>query len=756
MAHCLLYARYGTLWLLICLFTTLFLHFGINANEVTECKKLDTGFSYNQENAPKDISAILGIVTNKINREITYVSKVEVNYDGDDIHSVVGDHDVIASVKRLDEDGLTQHLCFNITFHIADVDECALPASHSMAPKCHRSSRCVNTIGSYECQCLDGEVALEGAGMGLCGGARNTSCCLEGGQMGRKAIAACKADFRCPEDQCPGDCVAGATCIPSKDKSSYSCQCKSGLVGNGRKCTEIQPKAWKTRTGTLLPGSEDVCGCQTPRVDHCHNVVCGDNAFCRSLDYSHECVCRPGFKFIEELGCMDEKLPTMTIKGKNPMHLQQCDNYEEYGVHIVDENDEGLTRNVHIEYSQPLGYCLREMGSFHVNYTLETPWTNPSFIRLTRWVEVEDINECNLDKEVTSQCPDCLPRCSPEATCSNTIGSYTCTCPSCMRGDGFIKHKSRPGTAPYGYLGGTGCRDICAPVIILSGPNPYYFRVPKCYGLEGPYASNFHCQPDWKAELTDLIQRTNGQVLCGSKSLPCASASDDTGTGKVDLSENVTVGNPIALSNNQSSGQYSFKVPYDVKDAVGNRATTVYRTVIIQEKTLDEVEAEARRPIDQPQREECPKCTCPTCPPCSNKKCPECRCPSCPTVVQEQSCPDTDTIPQSQQQPQQQPYTTGFESTGFQEDFTRIFLQLVIVAVGILTVIFLGQVIFTKFAEPPYSPAAGTPSHYRPLSRVSPASAGGPGSAHRTPSSPFISPKPAGLNREYSVISARQ
>ena len=54
-------------------------------------------------------------------------------------------------------------------------------------------------------------------------------------------------------------------------------------------------------------------------------------------------------------------------------------------------------------------------------------------------------------------------------------------------------------------------------------------------------------------------------------------AFDQTYKGKVDLSEHVVVGEPI------KKGHLRWSVPYDVTDDAGNRATTVWRDVVVEE-----------------------------------------------------------------------------------------------------------------------------------------------------------------------------
>jgi hypothetical protein len=212
-------------------------------------------------------------------------------------------------------------------------------------------------------------------------------------------------------------------------------------------------------------------------------------------DNTPHCVCKRGHVMHEKYGCVDEKPPMLRLNndpdGDQVLRLKQGDVYTEYAVDIQDENREEYLRSLKIAYSRPLPQgCLTEIGEFHVNYTIATPWTSPPYVRIQRRVIIEDVNECALDAAKYEKiCPELVPRCDTEsgARCVNTVGSYTCQCPKYTSGDGFRKGLSLESIkpSPQGYTGGTGCVDTSKPVIELLGPNPKVLRVCECGGISG-------------------------------------------------------------------------------------------------------------------------------------------------------------------------------------------------------------------------------------------------------------------------------
>lgn len=332
------------------------------------------------------------------------------------------------------------------------------------------------------------------------------------------------------------------------------------------------------------------------------------------------CACKPGYVHNDEYGCVDESPPILRLRHDpdrdQTLRLKQGDNYQEYMVDIIDENAEDYLRSLKISYSRPLpNGCLTEVGEFHVNYTVAMPWTTPPYVRTTRRVVIDDIDECEIDvSKYKHSCPSLAPQCdrAAGAKCINTIGSYACQCPPQSSGDGFLESaqfgESNP--PPSSYNGGTSCVDTSKPIITLKGPNPKIFRICECGGLSGILSkaksdddSKLHLEQQqlYSHDIKEMIRATAGAELCAThehnkpKPSDCVKAIDHTHQGDVDLSDRVVVGEPI------QKGPLHWVVPYNVKDDVGNEAITVYRDVKVEEVELASMESKIRQEVIKEQ-----------------------------------------------------------------------------------------------------------------------------------------------------------
>ncbi|XP_049293599.1 protein kinase C-binding protein NELL1-like isoform X3 [Anopheles funestus] len=165
-----------------------------------------------------------------------------------------------------------------------DVDECTqqggLNGNH-----CHLNTRCVNTFGSYICECLPGYRRQD--------------------------------KFNCVEmDECKSgehNCHENADCINTL--GSYHCQCKEGYTGNGRDCKPVCNQ-------TCLNGGEcrspNVCTCRTGYIgescekdlDECATGLhrCKDTTDCVNMPGWYFCKCKAGFE----------------TKGKECVDIDEC------------------------------------------------------------------------------------------------------------------------------------------------------------------------------------------------------------------------------------------------------------------------------------------------------------------------------------------------------------------------------------------------------------------------------------------------
>lgn len=104
-----------------------------------------------------------------------------------------------------------------------------------------------------------------------------------------------------------------------------------------------------------------------------------------------------------------------------------------------------------------------------------------------------------------------------------------------------------------------------------------------------------------------MIKSTQGAELCAthenSRPRPsnCVKAYDETYSGRVDLSSNVVVGDPVKRSD------LHWSIPYYVKDEAGNEAKAVWRDVVVEEVDLEAMESKIRQEIDSSREAEIKK-----------------------------------------------------------------------------------------------------------------------------------------------------
>ena len=326
------------------------------------CERL-TPLTYHQSTAPSDVSAILSLIHSKINKDVSHVVGIDVQWSGTEIHKRVGERVVKSSVTRLMEGDTvdsggdepkqtTKTQCFEVPFTILDVNECTLPENDPWHHVCPTNSICINTPGSYECVCplLSGEIGIEfnpekndavddsfwkelnnqsrslwelSTTSSSCPEKPSTyTCCPSDGHS--EEGTQCRSNFHCPSDPCHSSpCSSEANCerLNPNHIPGYTCVCPEGTWGNGLDCSSSGQERKKhmmlpkVKFDGVTPTEETVkalergliCGCQRPVVDVCSGFVChGEYWYCLFLVLQKECrkrsyylICSSLFLFFE-------------------------------------------------------------------------------------------------------------------------------------------------------------------------------------------------------------------------------------------------------------------------------------------------------------------------------------------------------------------------------------------------------------------------------------------------------------------------
>ncbi|CAM9839205.1 unnamed protein product, partial [Ectocarpus sp. 4 AP-2014] len=425
---------------------------------------------YSQLEAEDSNNELLAKAYGIINSKLDGVTSMFFDYTGEGQNRKVGKFTAKATVTRVRPSGEDLTQCYYIPYEIKDTDECRLEEGHPMRHKCHRTTVCINTVGSYECGCAAGYWGEEESGSpsldkpiksedGACGGENSTeSCCGTFGYM-KERRAACVEDFKCTDDPCKGNTCDDSTslCSAGQGYKDYECRCKDGFK--------------KDERGDCV---RDVRKFENP----CRNNTCPYHCRCSVEGDAYKCEPRHGYKayidgetvpsdYYETVAggkrldkitrCVDKRTPDFTIRGPNPSVYRQAraggGDYEELGVTIDDRNDDESERKIGIQYSTPPGAYLKNTGEFTVRYVLENRLLEgDGTISKIRKVEVLDVDECTY----TGRHAEFRHACSPEAECHNTDGGYECLCAEGYAGDGLTT--------------GQGCVDVTPPTITCRGP----------------------------------------------------------------------------------------------------------------------------------------------------------------------------------------------------------------------------------------------------------------------------------------------
>ena len=279
-----------------------------------------------------------------------------------------------------------------------DVDEC-----RTIHDACGPLSVCINTPGSYRCEC---EAGFIGAPPRIpcktpcadvkCG--KNAYCKAEG----EEAYCMCEEGWTFN----PNDIAAGCMDIDECDKVHGP----NGKCGVNAICHNL-PGGFKCECG---PGFSGDPARQCFDIDECSKSRCGENAICKNLEGSYECSCPPGtiadpdptVKCISVVTCkQDNDCPGNAICDPHKRCLCPEPNIGNDCRHPCEKTLCGSNSKCMLVNGE--AQCLCGEG-----FT-----GSPG--------QCTDINECS-----TNPCP-------PGAVCTNLPGGYTCECPGGSSGDPY-------------------------------------------------------------------------------------------------------------------------------------------------------------------------------------------------------------------------------------------------------------------------------------------------------------------------------
>mmetsp|Transcript_14331 Transcript_14331/g.21228 ORF Transcript_14331/g.21228 Transcript_14331/m.21228 type:complete len:704 (+) Transcript_14331:66-2177(+) len=554
------------------------------------CQNFDTPLKISQNEPITDLYAA---GTTYLYQKLSGITWFDIEIEGDST-GTIGTYTMRANVflKETSPEGEEKGKqdCFFIPYEITDVDECSLNPGDPWFHNCHPSTGCRNTIGSFECDCNAHSWGVRGSGSTypeyeyrdpkdeICGGKMSTEeCCSSLPCLGSPqfCIKNCKSNFRCTSDPCKEvNCPSNSTCKRTSDNEplisgksnyeSYKCQCNEGFDLFNGMCIKTVNRA-----------------CERG------NNNCPLNCNCMPVGkYNYQCISPPGYtpilgETVKENGiytrlddivqCRSDRSNQIELKGPSTVYYKQGDTYKENGVKIIGHDDTSGEGKLRVENSADFGAYFKNVGTFYVSYTWEAPLDGRGErtelpLKARREVIVSDVDECTYKGPV-----DFLKhKCSPDAICMNTVGSYECKCPKGYEGDGLLY--------------GSGCTDVTPPTIKCRGKacNVQLLRASNCVGLITEDNNHrFMLDQDENffesARFQEAIVNLEKEMCDGSENA-CFVANDYSPSGLKDVSSRIVKGPLEKLSEDGTM----WRIAYYATDEAGNVSETVYLNLKVE------------------------------------------------------------------------------------------------------------------------------------------------------------------------------
>uniref|UniRef100_A0A8W8MTE0 Uncharacterized protein n=2 Tax=Magallana gigas TaxID=29159 RepID=A0A8W8MTE0_MAGGI len=427
------------------------------------------------------------------------------------------------------------------------------------------SQMCINVDGGYNCGCYYGFTLGEDREncervKDMCALFPGLNCsygCRRGGHDPASGICFCESGYQLDSDgkTCNdiNECNSKNKCAHNctNTKGSFKCGCAVGykLQNDGISCEpcgkffygENCETPCKCGRGSKTCDNIKGCVCESgwtgesceQDVDECQSNPCpGHHDVCVNTPGSYRCECPPGFRkingFCRDIDeCQDSSICPQKCNNTVGSYKCACN----HGFKLENEKDcvdinECLDTKCHD--------CENSPGSFKC-------LCNEGFI-----IDPITQKKCNNINE----CSDGSHTCSSYATCTDTIGSYTCKCPDKgFKGDG---HKC---TVCDNFTYGEQCSKLCA----CNRTNAV-----GCDAVSGECT----CNSKWEGRdcSVDIDECKRGTKICGSDLHVCVntpgSAICECRYGGTDL--NNCVQPKAGYSTNETETKVKVEVRFDI------------------------------------------------------------------------------------------------------------------------------------------------------------------------------------------------